>query len=76
MNANITTNKGIYLGQGIAPFPKLHAFVTNESGSNKSFYPSLEGVFEVSEFQLSEKFDAEMQAKASFFATLPHISLD
>ena len=76
MTANTATNKGIFLGTGISPFPKLFAFATNESRSNKSFLHSLEGVFEVSEFELSEKFDAETQAKESFFAALPHISLD
>lgn len=76
MTANTTTNKGIYLGQGIAPFPKLHAFATNESASNKSFRLSLKGVVEISASELQEKMQAETQAKESFFAALPHIALD
>jgi len=53
MKANTTTNKGIYLGTGINPFPALHAFATVTSGANKSFLSSLNGVVEISK----EKFD-------------------
>ena len=76
MTANTTTNKGIYLGQGIAPFPKLHAFATSESGRNKSFIHSLEGVVQIHAADLEQKMQAETQAKESFFAAMPHISLD
>ena len=76
MTANTATNKGIYLGKGISPCPHLHAFATNENGSNKNFRHSLKGVVEISASELQEKMQAETQAKESFFAALPHVSLD
>jgi hypothetical protein len=76
MKANTTTNKGIFLGQGISPFPKHFAFATNESATSKLFLPSLKGVVEISASELQEKMQAETQAKESFFAALPHIALD
>jgi len=76
MKANTTTNKGIYLGQGISPFPKLHAFAANENRSNKSFLHSLEGVVEISADALLGKMQAEAKAKESFFQTFPNICLD
>jgi hypothetical protein len=76
MKTNTPTNKGIYLGQGISPFPKLHAFAENENGSNKSFLHSLEGVVEIPAATLLGKMQAETRAKESFFQALPHVSLD
>ena len=76
MTANTATNKGIYLGTGIAPFPKLHAFATNENGSNKSFLASLEGVVEISAKELLDKMQAETQAKESFYQAYPNTPLD
>lgn len=76
MTANTATNKGIYLGKGIAPFPKLHAFATSESGSNKSFLASLEEVFEVDGAKLAEKMETEAKAKESFFSTFPKFTQD
>ena len=76
MTANTTTNKGIYLGQGISPCPHLHAFATNENGSNKNFRHSLKGVVEISASELQEKMQAETQAKASFFSTFPSFTRD
>lgn len=76
MKTNTATNKGIYLGQGIAPFPKLHAFAENENGSNKIFLPDLNGVVEISADALLGKMQAEAKAKESFFQTFPNIGLD
>jgi hypothetical protein len=76
MTANTTTNKGIYLGQGIAPFPERFAFATNESASNKIFLPSLKGVVEISAQESLGKMQAETQAKESFFGMFPSIALD
>ena len=76
MTANTATNKGIYLGQGVSPFPNLHAFAENENGSNKIFSYDLEGVFEIDSAKLAEKMQAEMQAKASFFSTFPSSTRD
>ena len=76
MTANTATNKGIYLGKGVSPFPKLHAFAENENGSNKIFSYDLEGVFEIDSAKLAEKMQAEMQAKASFFSTFPSSTRD
>jgi hypothetical protein len=76
MTANTTTTKGIYLGQGIAPFPKLHAFATNADGSNKSFVHTLEGVVEIDASKLEQKMQAETQAKESFFSTFPKFTQD
>ena len=76
MTANTTTNKGIYLGQGIAPFPERFAFATNANASNKIFLRSLQGVVEISAQECLGKMQAETQAKESFFGMLPSISLD
>jgi hypothetical protein len=76
MTANAATNKGIFLGQGISPFPTMYAFATNENASNKRFLPTLEGVKEISASELNEEMQAETQAKENFFSALPHISLD
>jgi hypothetical protein len=76
MKANTATNKGIYLGQGIAPFPKLHAFASNENGSNKSFLHSLEGVVEISAAALLGRMQAETRAKESFYQAYPNTPLD
>ena len=76
MTANTATNKGIYLGKGIAPFPKLHAFATNENGSNKAFQSTLAGVVEISSSELKQKMQAQDEAKKSFFGMFPSISLD
>jgi len=76
MTANTTTNKGIYLGQGIAPFPERFAFATNESASNKIFLRSLQGVVEISAQECLGTMQAETQAKESFYHECPHISLD
>jgi len=76
MTANTATNKGIYLGKGISPFPKLHAFAENKDGSNKIFSYDLEGVFEIDSAKLAEKMQAETQAKASFFQAYPNTPLD
>jgi len=76
MTANTATNKGIYLGKGISPFPKLHAFAENKDGSNKIFSYDLKGVFEIDSAKLAEKMQAETQAKASFFQAYPNTPLD
>ena len=76
MKANTTTNKGIYLGIGINPFPAMHCFKTKENGANKLFLNSLREVKEVSREEFDAKEKAETQAKESFFAALPHIALD
>lgn len=76
MTANTATNKGIYLGRGISPYPHLHAFATNENGSNKNFRHSLKGVVKISASELQDKMQAETQAKESFYHEFPKISLD
>jgi len=76
MTANTATNKGIYLGKGVSPFPNLHAFAENKDGSNKIFSYDLEGVFEIDSAKLAEKMQAETQAKASFFQAYPNTPLD
>ena len=76
MKPNTPTNKGIYLGTGIAPFPKLHAFSENENGSNKLFMPDLNGVVEISADALLGKMQAEAKAKESFFQAYPLASVE
>jgi hypothetical protein len=76
MTTNTATNRGVYLGKGISPFPDLHAFATNESGSNKSFISDLEEVFEVDGAKLAKKMQVEAEAKASFFSTFPSFTRD
>jgi hypothetical protein len=76
MKINTATNKGRYLGQGISPFPKLHAFAENESGSNKCFLPDLNGVVEISAAALLGKMQAETRAKESFFQAYPSATVE
>ena len=76
MTANTTTNKGIFLGQGISPFPNRFAFATNKNGSNKSFLASLEGVVEISAKELLDKMEMETRAKESFYQAHPNTPLD
>jgi hypothetical protein len=71
MKANTTTNKGIYLGTGINPFPALHAFATVTSGANKTFLNSLNGVVEVSKEEFGKKEESLNNAKEQFFQAFP-----
>jgi hypothetical protein len=71
MKANTTTNKGIYLGTGINPFPALHAFATVTSGANKTFLHSLNGVVEVSKEEFDNKEESLNNAKEKFFQVFP-----
>ena len=76
MKANTATNKGIFLGKGISPFPEMYAFATNANASNKIFLRSLQGVVEISAQECLGKMQAETQAKESFYHEFPNISLD
>jgi hypothetical protein len=76
MKANTATNKGIFLGKGISPFPEMYAFAANANASNKSFVHSLDGVVEVDSVQLLKKMEAESEAKNRFFSTFPKFALD
>lgn len=67
MKANTATNKGIYLGLGINPFPALHAFAKTSNGANKTFLVSLENVKEISREEFDAKETATNEAKESFF---------
>lgn len=75
MKANDYTNKGIYLGTGLNPFPRLHAFATTENGANKNFLSSLEGVVEISKEEFDAKETSLNSAKEKFFAN-SSVSLD
>ena len=68
MKANTITNKGIYLGIGINPFPAMHCFATTSNKANKSFLHSLDGVKEVSRESFDAKEKAENDAKESFYS--------
>ncbi len=68
MKANTTTNKGIYLGFGINPFPSMHCFATTSNKANKTFLHSLDGVKEVSRESFDAKETATSEAKESFFS--------
>ena len=76
MKANTATNQGIYLGQGISPFPLRHAFARNKDGSNKRFLHSLEGVVEIPARELQEKMQAEMRGMESYYQAYPNTPLD
>ena len=76
MKTNTATNQGIYLGQGISPFPQRHAFARNEDGSNKRFLYSLEGVVEIPARELQEKMQAEMRGMESYYQAYPNTPLD
>jgi len=68
MKANTTTNKGIYLGLGINPFPAMHCFARTSNKANKTFLDSLDGVKEVSREEFEAKETATSEAKESFFS--------
>jgi hypothetical protein len=68
MKSNTTTNKGIYLGFGINPFPSMHCFATTSNKANKTFLHSLDGVKEISREEFDAKENATNKAKESFFS--------